>query len=378
MRSAIDELLVFIFFVATGMFGALLARHLGASEGLNLLLASRSQSRSQLLVDRLVEEGAKAKLTAVAVDTGDGLAGTLGALKPFIVIDCSGPFQGAGYDTPRAALQAGCHFIDLADARDYLSGFVKALEDTACTSGVTASAGASSTPALSGCVVSELVAAWRQVDAIDIVISPGGKSEVGRSVIEAIMSYAGRPVPVWRDGRLASTIGWVEAWTVDLPGLGNRRVAAVETLDAELLGAFHNVRKRVRFGAGLESAIEQYGVETIARLRSRNMIFNPVPFAGWLASARALIRITTSNRGGMIVAAEGRDADGAPVHRRWSLLAERGHGPYVPVMAAAAMVRKLMSGCCAPGARLALDDLQLAEVEAEMAPYAITTKIEPL
>ena len=47
-----------------------------------------------------------------------------------------------------------------------------------------------------------LTQGWQRVDTIDIAITPGGKSEVGRSVIEAILSYVGKEVPVavLRDG----------------------------------------------------------------------------------------------------------------------------------------------------------------------------------
>ena len=176
---------------ATGIFGKRLARHLSRTDGLRLVLTSRRVAKAQALVDQLIGEGATARLAAVALDYTDGLRQRLQELRPFAVVEVSGPFHGAVYDTARAAIECGAHFIDLADARDYLAGFRDELDETASTNGVAAIAGASSTPPLSGCVVDTLPAGWQRVDHIDLAISPAGRSEVGRAVIEAIMSYAG-------------------------------------------------------------------------------------------------------------------------------------------------------------------------------------------
>ena len=48
--------------------------------------------------------------------------------------------------------------------------------------------------------------------------------------------------------------------------------------------------------------------------------------------------------GGMEVAAEGVNADGAPVRARWVLVAAAGDGPAVPTLPALAMLRALAAG----------------------------------
>lgn len=355
----------------TGVFGKRLVRHMSSQPDLVLYVSSRSAPKAAAFIKTL--RHTKAGLRPVKLDTRINLREQLDHIRPRIVIDCSGPFQGAGYATAKAALEVGAHFIDLADARDYLAGFADALNATARHNGVCALSGASSTPALSTCVARDLTVGWRRVDTIDIAITPGGKSEVGRSVIEAILSYAGKDVPLWEDGRLSKTIGWQSARRIHVPGLGHRRVAAVETYDAEHLGPLLDVKSRVSFSAGLESSIEQRGIEAIAALRKRRVIGSATALIPLLLRARQITRIPTSTSGGMLVKICGLDAGGVMTEAKWSLVAHQDHGPNIPILPAAAAVRKLLSGPARQGADFAHAAVSLADIQSEMRAYDIRT-----
>lgn len=357
----------------TGVFGKRLVRHLSTQPNLVLHVSSRSAAKADAFINALT--GTQATLHPVALDCQVNLSKCLDQIRPDIVVDCSGPFQGAGFDTTRTVLAAGAHFIDLADARDYLAGFAAALDDTARQNGVCALTGASSTPTLSTCVSRDLTAGWQRVDSIDIAITPGGKSEVGKAVIQAILSYAGRDVPIWKNGRLVKTTGWRNGKRIHIPGLGHRRVAAVETFDAEYLGPILNVQSHVSFSAGLESRLEQFGIESIAALRKRGLIGALDRFIPLLLKARRLTRIPTSSSGGMVVDACGLNAQGTPTRRQWTLVAHQDHGPYIPILPAAAALRKILSGTTRPGAGFAHKDVSLADILDEMRTYDIKTDI---
>jgi hypothetical protein len=77
----------------------------------------------------------------------------------------------------------------------------------------------------------------------------------------------------------------------------------------------------------------------------------------------------------MLVSATGLDGTGKLRQARWSLLAEKGDGPQVPTLAAAAAVRAIRDGSLGPGARSAGGALSLSQIEAEMEPYALSTRI---
>ena len=361
---------------ATGVFGRRLAAHLSAFEGVRLVVTSRAAERAEELAASLNARAGSRGAVGAALDTRGDLPAQLAALSPWVVVDTSGPFQGADYRVPAAALAAGAHYIDLADARQYLAGFGHALDGPARAKGLVALAGASSTPALSSAVVRAVTDGWSVIETIDIAITPGGRSDVGPAVVAAILSYAGDPVPVFRGGKLVMEAAWVSSSPVAIRGLGRRNVALVETCDAEALSARFGVRDRVTFRAGLESSIEQLGLGLLARVRRRGWLRDPRSLVSPLLVARRLTRLVTGDRGGMIVAIAGADREGRPIQATWTLLATDGDGPHVPTLPAAAAVRALLSGnVLEPGARACVGDLPLASIEREMAPYRITTAV---
>ncbi|WP_324752051.1 DUF4166 domain-containing protein [Roseovarius sp. Pro17] len=360
----------------TGVFGKRLARHLATFGGIELFISSRTAAKAQTFVQSLKTKTPDLKAQGVAIDHRKNLDAQLVAIKPFAVIDCSGPFQTANYDAAQTILKAGAHLIDLADARDYLANFTQQLDALARESNVAALTGASTTPTLSSCVVEHVTRNWQRIDTIDICITPGGKSEVGRSVIEAILSYAGKRIPIWVDGHLTQTTGWTGAKIVNIPKLGRRRVAPVETYDAEYLGPRHNVQSRVAFSAGLESAIEQRGIEIIATLRKYKLFPSPLTLIPLLLKARLITRIPTSDQGGMLVEISGLDASGQFTQTKWSLLAKNDHGPFIPVLPAATALQKLLENEVPSGAFLANQHMALPDILTQMTPYEIVSQTE--
>jgi hypothetical protein len=82
------------------------------------------------------------------------------------------------------------------------------------------------------------------------------------------------------------------------------------------------------------------------------------------------------HRGGMFVELTGADAAGDPVARSWHMVAEGEDGPFIPSMAAAAIIRRCLDGRRpSPGARDAARDLELCDYEALFATRAIATGI---
>ncbi len=118
-----------------------------------------------------------------------------------------------------------------------MANFAEALDTQARAAGVLAITGASSTPALSHAALTPLVANWSRLDNIVVAICPGANAPRGLSVIQAILSYAGRPVRIFSDGHWMTSHGWSKARRLDIPGLGRRWASLCETPDLDLLPA---------------------------------------------------------------------------------------------------------------------------------------------
>lgn len=352
---------------ATGFFGRRLAERLAALEGVELIVTSRDEMRARSVGRMIRGTHPNAQITVIAFDRHDprGVE-RLRALSPWLIIDASGPFQSASYDLARAALELGAHWIDLADARDYILGFEAALDPIARRKGLVARAGASSTPALSTAVVEDITRQWQRLDSVDIAIMPGGAGQLGAAVIRAILGYAGTTIATFEEGAAAEVTGWGSVNRVRVPGLGVRYHSPVETADAAVLPERFGVTSRITFYAGLGSRLEQFGLLFLAKLRKRGLVGNLKSLAPLLEAARRVTGLFASDRGGMTVDCAGLDADRRQIWERWCLIAEKGKGPNVPVLPAVALTRALISGGVEPGAGVAIGVLRLDTIEAEM------------
>jgi hypothetical protein len=117
---------------------------------------------------------ASARSTLASLDSTDpDLALRLRKLGVSTLIHTAGPFQGQGYEVARAAIKAGCSYLDLADGRAFVSGITK-LDAEARAAGVAVISGASSLPALSAAVVDRYRGEFSRLDAIRIGITSGG------------------------------------------------------------------------------------------------------------------------------------------------------------------------------------------------------------
>jgi saccharopine dehydrogenase-like NADP-dependent oxidoreductase len=358
---------------ATGVFGRRLAANLARVDGISVVLVSRQSAKLAALLDELRTLTPYTEYRTCIAERSR-LGEIFQQFKPWLVIDASGPFQGLDYAVPQQALAAGCHFLDLADGRDYLMGFAAALHDEATQRGLVALAGVSSSSALSSAALVALTKNWKRIDTVDIVIAPDGIGDVGEAVVRGVLSYAGKPVPQFRFGALQLVLGWMRGREIDLPRLGKRRVVPVETIEAELFSQRFGVRSRVAFYAGLQSNVEMAGLAVLARLRRLGLFEDlsalVVPFA-W---GRKFTRLFATPMGGMLVRALGLNADGKWGEADWSLLADLGQGLNVPGLPIVAALRMMLDNQLPVGARVACGDIPLSHIEKEFEVLKITTQ----
>jgi hypothetical protein len=254
-----------------------------------------------------------------------------------------GRFQTSDTALPRAAIGAGLHYVDLADARGFVGGS-RVLDEAARAANVAVLAGASSTPALSHAVLDRLVTGSRNVIAIEVSIAPGNRAPRGFSTVHAVLSTVGQPIRVFRGGRWGEEHGWGLNKTIELPGVGNRRVALCETPDLDLLVERYNPSADAIFRAGLELRVLHQGVAALGLLVRLGMLKSLAALVRPLRGLAELLKPFGSDRGGMHVDVLLEDDAGQLLRRVWTLAADGGDGLYVPTLPALAALKMLAAG----------------------------------
>lgn len=340
-----------------GGFGGRISRRLRA-EGHEVIVAGRSLAKAREFCAGTEE------MIPLAVDRDGDLA--LDRHRPEIVVDAAGPFQRSGLQVPEACIAAGVHYLDLADARDFVAR-IGALDSAARAARVAIITGASSLPALSGAATRALAAGMDDVRAVEISLSISNRGGAGASVAAAILSYVGRPIRLWRGRTWQTGFGCHETRLGPLPG---RRVALCEVPDLDLLTERLPGQPAVAFRAGTDSRLQHLGLATLARLVRLGLIGDLSRRISWLQLARRLTAGRGSPRSAMVVRLFGT-AEGRRLERRWTLIADEGDGPEIPALAVPILAQRLLAGTIAPGARDAGALLELDDFAPAFAGLAI-------
>ncbi len=347
-----------------GVFGSLTARLL-ARDGHQLWLAGRHPEKGQALASELGSQCIKLDMDAVTLALFD--------FAPDVVINAAGPFQHYGHDpykVVRLCIAHGCHYLDLSDNATFTRGIAD-LNAKAITAGVFALSGASSVPGISSSIVEDLIEPLEEVDLIDIAILPGNRAPRGMSVIKSIVSGVGKPYQVWRDGTWQTVTGWTDRKLYELePGI--RRAGYGVHVPDNMLLPERTGAKSVMFRAGLELPLMNWALHLLAKLRQHGRFAIP----GLVYSALHIISNALyplgSDRGGMLVSVSGK-SEGQSITRRWRLIAEKGHGPFVPGVMCRAILREHDS--IAAGSRPCIAELPRPSIESAMTDLEIHTEI---
>jgi hypothetical protein len=320
-----------------GNFGAHIASKLARDAVCEVVVGGRDASKARAFAARIGAESA-------SIDIGaPDLAARLARLRADLVISTAGPFQRQDYRVARATLAAGAHYVDIADGREFVCGIVD-LDEEARRRGRLAIAGASSVPALSSAVVDRYAGEFVRLDAIDIGISTAQRLP-GLATSRAVLGYAGKPLPAWRDGRAGLAHGWLglRRHRFD-PPLGTRWLCDCDVPELDLFPPRYAGVRDVRFGAGVELAPVQWGLWMLAATVRAGLVKDLSRWVPKLHAAARLLEPLGKGCSGMFVQMRGIGAAGGAHRRTWQLCAERHDGAQVPAMAAVALARRLVRG----------------------------------
>lgn len=354
-----------------GAFGARVAERLSGERELRLVLAGRSASAAGEAADTL-RRTASAEVASAAVDALRPAMSELAGLAPAVIINASGPFQSQNYALAEAAITLGAHYIDLADARAFVTGII-ALDDRAKAAGVLVASGASSVPAIAAALIDDELPNFTRLDAIHHGITPANGYDPGIATTASILGGIGKPMRVWHDGAWQTVHGWQGLWRYRFPGLGTRFMADCDVPDLDAFPQRYPSARSVRFSAGLEVPIFQLSLWLLAGAARAGLLPRPERLASPLMWLKRRLRFLGSDAGGMFIELTGLGLDGKPAKRTVVLIARNNEGPYVPAIASAILARKLVrEELSTRGAMPCVGLITRAEVEAEIADLAIT------
>jgi NAD(P)-dependent dehydrogenase (short-subunit alcohol dehydrogenase family) len=357
----------------TGSFGARLVEGLVATTDLDVIIAARNVDRAEALKADLRARHPDRQIETHGFDATTATADDLRRSRVWCVVDAAGPFQTRKPALVEAAIGARCHYVDLADARDFVAA-IDAFDEAARVANVLVVCGASSTPALSNAVLDQLTKAWRRIDRIEVAISPGNRQPRGLSVVKAILANAGQPIRVFRDGAWARSRGTAMLVRRRMPGLGRRWLFLFDTPDLDLITKRFAPRCDVVFRAGLELTIPHLALWALSKLVVIRLLPNLVSLARPLRTIAELLRPLGSSRGGMSVCVQGVNHEGHAGTATWALVAEED-GPNVPILPALALIRSLADARMSQrGAMPCVGLLTLADITREFNRFHIVTR----
>lgn len=318
-----------------GNFGKRIAASL-AAKGIPVIIAGRSREKAEGLAAALSSLPAE----SAAFDAEVDLKSALDRLKPKVVINSCGPFQSKDYRIAKACIARGIHYLDLADARDFVTG-ITTLDAAARRADVAVISGASTVPCLSSAVVEHFLSQFSALDSMLFGIAPGQKAERGLATTRAILSYTGKRLKPCAGQPVR--YGWQGLFRQTFPDLGARWMADCDVPDLDLFPPRYGIQN-IRFSASLENPIIHLGLWSLSWLVRIGLPLNLPRHAEVMLKAAAWFDRFGSADGGMFFRLQGLGTDGRPLAKSWFIIAKNGDGPHIPAIPAVILAERLVRG----------------------------------
>jgi len=351
-----------------GNFGKRIVQALAAKK-LDIVVAGRNRQKAEAFA-----QAVSGSVSGMGFDISTGLSDALENLKPVVVVNTCGPFQGADYSVVETCIKAGTNYIDLADGRDFVTG-ISALDEKAVAANVTVISGASTVPGLSSAVLDHFAGDFSSIEELKFGISPGQKAERGLATTKGILSYVGKPLKPFK-GAENPVYGWQGLYRQDYPTLGSRWMANCEIPDLDLLPRRYGINK-IRFSAGLELPALHLGLWALSWLVRAGLPLSLEKHAGALLATSNWFDRFGSADGGMHLVMEGIGHKGETLRKSWFIVAGSGDGPQIPTVPTIVLAAQMAQGkrLC-PGAYPCVGHVSLEDYLAELEGFDISVFTE--
>ena len=177
-----------VVFGGYGTFGSIVAREL-ADQGIQVTIAGRDRARAQSFAMSL---GAGHRGLAADVTNRDSCLTSL--QDQSVAVNCAGPFAPFADTLLQACLDQGCHYVDIADDRDY-TRLVLSRGELFRQRKLAAVYGCSSLPAISGALALRTLAdACAKPERVRVTLLIGNNNPKGQAAIASLVGGLGKPI----------------------------------------------------------------------------------------------------------------------------------------------------------------------------------------
>lgn len=329
---------------ASGQFGQRLCQRLVWEDRLALIIAGRDYGKLEVLKAHLVALRPSAEIETVSCDISLAeFADQLFTYKPNLVVHLAGPFQGQDYKVAKACLIARIPYIDMADGREFVSGF-SVLDCAAKEKDVFLITGASTVPALSSAVIDNVANDFIELQEVDYGICAGLKSGLGSATLQAVLSYCGKPYKTRAQSKDVISYGLDESRFYKFPTpVGPRYIVNCDVPDHALLPARYPMLKTLRFG----SCIDVPGLAFILSLMSRAVQLGLVKSWDFLSDMIVpfmnAVKFLGNSHSGFFMLCGGMT--GAKYTRKsFEIIARNGSGLEIPVTPVVVLIKRILAG----------------------------------
>jgi hypothetical protein len=353
-----------------GNFGSYIARELATDPNIALLIGGRSQAKADTFAASLKASNPASGCT---VDIDRNIEARLREIEPDIVIHTTGPFQSQDHRVASAAIAVGAHYLDLADARDFVAT-ISELDELAKSAGVAVVAGASSVPCLTAAFLDHYKPHFAKLTSATYGIAAAQATNRGLGTAAAILSYVGKPFTILAGGRRKRVFGWQGIHAIRYPELGTRLFGYCDIPDLELFPPRYPKLRDLNFVAGHEVKLLHIGTWVLSWIARLGFVRSWSTYAESLLKLSFLFDPLGSDKSGFHMFLRGVGHNGDPLEIRIFMVARQVHGPNIPCFPAIILTRRIAAGeQLAPGARPCLDLMDLEELLGAISHLDIST-----
>jgi len=341
-----------------GSYGRHITQALSEIEGVECIAAGRNPPRRR--------KNTAENIRYMALDCND--PGTFKTVLPglFAVINVRGSFNNQDYRIAEQCATFGVSYIDLADSREYVSGFTR-LNRAAVRNNVLLVTGAGFVPTISSLLVDSVTSDFTRIAEINVFISFGNKNMGGIASMRSLLSQIGKSMRLKGKGRWCAFRGWSKGRKVIFPKpAGKRRLYLCDAPDLDIFPQRYSAGT-VTFRTGFELNIFNFGLSLLSWLASKNRIKQPAVLARALLGSGRFFRDLGSDHDAMGIRIAGVGKQNEGLRHNIFLVGRSGSGSIIPCGPTISLVKKwLKEGVKQSGAMNCYELVSFDDIKEEL------------